>query len=576
MRGFMKTIAGIALAAAMLYGLAGCQPAAESTADVVLVGGTVYTVDSEWQITSAVAIKGNAIIAVGSDAEIEAYVGPETETIDLEGKTVLPGLIDAHAHLMIYSFNLARLNLTGTSGPEEIAEMVRARAAELEPGEWITGRGWDHNTWPDKQFPTHDILDEAAPDNPVVLTRKDGHASWVNSKTMEIAGITRATKPPTGGDILRDSSGDATGIFIDYAEDLVESHIPPLSSEQLADLVEKAVHNCLAVGLTGMHDMAGGPKEMGGGPEHIELIRGLIEEGRFPIRCYFNLADWLENLDEIMAEGHQNYGDGRLIVRSVKCFSDGSLGSRSAAMLEPYTDLATSRGLVISDEAALTDVTIRALKAGFQVTTHACGDRGARNVLNAYEAALKAVPTEDHRLRMEHAQMLAPEDIPRFAELGVIPSMQPTHFTSDTPWVVDRVGEERMKGGYAWRSMLNSGVYIPCGSDFPVENINPMHGFYSAVTRKHQDGTPQEPYYPSHFDEVMTREEVLKGFTIWAAKAAFSEDWLGSLEPGKRADLVVFDRDVMTVEPAQILGAKVILTMVDGEIVYRGGESSAQ
>ena len=576
MKSTARFLTGIALAGMLVTGLAGCQPAADTKADVVLFGGTVYTVDPDWKIATAVAIKGNEILATGSDSEIEAYIGPDTKKIDLAGKAVLPGLIDSHVNLVNYSGSLDSLDLVETTSAEEIAAMVRAKAEEIVPGEWILGYGWDHNVWPGRQFPTFEILDEAAPDNPVLLTRKDGHAGWVNSSAMKLAGITRATQAPSGGEIKRDAAGNPSGVFVDAAMDMVEKSVPPMSHERLANLIEQAVDNCLAVGLTGGHNMSVPPVVLGGELEHIEIIKGMIEEGRFPFRLYFHLSDGLENLDEVMAQGHQNHGDGRLIVRAVKCFADGSLGSRSAAMLDPYTDDPSTSGLVVLDEAQLTDVSIRALKAGFQVTTHACGDRGAQITLNAYEAALKAVPTEDHRLRMEHAQMLAPEDIPRFAQLGVIPSMQPTHFTSDTPWVIDRIGMERVKYAYAWRTMLNTGVYVPCGSDFPVENINPMFGFYSAITRKHQDGTPEEPYYPSHFDEVMTREEVLKGFTIWAAKAAFSEDWLGSLEAGKRADLVVLDRDVMKVEPPEILGTKVVLTMVDGEVVYRGEEDAQQ
>ena len=567
MRASVNSVAVVAAVAALAAFFLACQPAGE-IADKVLFNGMIYTVDPDWKIASAVAIKGNEILATGNDAEMEAFVGPETEKIDLEGKTVLPGLIDAHVHLIGYASSLNSLDLVGTTSAEEIAEMVRAKAAEVGRHVWIVGRGWDQNDWPEKQFPTHEILDEAAPDNPVLLTRIDGHANWANALAMEIAGVTGETESPEGGEIIHGDDGQPTGVFIDNAEMLVGWHVPGLTPERTSELTIKAVNNCLAVGLTCVHDM-------GGGPQQIEIIKGLIDEGKFPFRVYFNLNMKLDNLDELMAAGHQNYGDGRLIVRSVKCFADGALGSRGAAMIEPYSDRPDSTGLIVSSEAELTGIVKRALSAGFQVSTHAIGDNGNRITLNAYEAALAEVPTEDHRLRIEHAQILAPEDIPRFAQLGVLPSMQPTHCTSDLPWAVDRVGLERIKGAYAWRTLLNTGVYIPCGSDFPVEQINPMFGFYSAVTRKHQDGSPQEPYYPSHFDEVMTREEVLKGFTIWAAQAGFAEDWLGSLEPGKRADLVVFDRDVMTVDPPEILGAKVVLTMVDGEIVYRGGEGSA-
>jgi predicted amidohydrolase YtcJ len=547
-------VAGIVLLAALFTAF---QPAPLEQADTILFNGTVYTVSDDWKVASAIAIKGNKILAVGGDEEILALAGPQTKKIDLEGKTVVPGLVDAHAHLTSYAASLDELCLVGTSSAEEIAALVKTKAAEIGPGHWIVGNGWDQNDWPVKEFPTHAVLDDAAPDNPVILTRIDGHAVWANSKAMALTGVSRDTKAPSGGEIIRDGRGEPTGIFVDEAEGLVTKGIPPTPPARLKELVAQAVKNCLAVGLTGIHDM-------GGGPAQIEMFRALIDEGRLPFRIYFNLSAGLPNIDALLAKGPQNYGDGKLIVRSIKCFADGALGSRGAYMLEPYSDRPDSHGLIVTSEEKLTDYAIRALKAGFQVSTHAIGDGGNRIVLNAYEAALKAVPTKDPRLRIEHAQVIAPEDIPRFAQLGVIPSMQPTHCTSDLPWAIDRIGFKRVKGAYAWRTLLDTGVFIPCGSDFPVEQIDPRLGLYAAVTRKHPDGTPVEPYYPEQFQQVMTREEALKGFTIWAAKAAFAESWLGSLEPGKRADLVVFDRDIMKVEPAEILKAKVVITMVDG------------
>ncbi|HUX06216.1 MAG TPA: amidohydrolase [Acidobacteriota bacterium] len=538
-----------------------CQPRVEEQADFILHNGTVYTVSDDWKIASAVAIKGNQVLATGSDDEILAFAGPETQKFDLEGKTVVPGLIDAHAHLTGYASSLDQLNLVGTTSAEEIAGMVGAKAAEVGEGNWITGRGWDQNDWPEKSFPSHTILDQAAPENPVALTRIDGHATWANAKALEIAGVTRGTQAPPGGEIILDQRGNPTGILVDAAQGLIRRHVPPSSPERLKELAVQAVNNCLAVGLTGVHDM-------GGGPAQIEMYKALIEEGRFPFRVYFNLSASLSNLDELLAQGQQNYGDGKFVVRSIKCFADGALGSRGALLLEPYSDRPDSSGLVVNSEEVLTDQATRALRAGFQVSTHAIGDGGNQITLNAYEAALKAVPTEDHRMRIEHAQIIAPDDIPRFAKLGVLPSMQPTHCTSDLPWAIDRVGMERIKGAYAWRTLLNTGVIIPCGSDFPVELIDPRLGLYAAVTRKHPDGTPTEPYYPEQFQEVLTREEALKGFTIWAAYAAFAEDWLGSLEPGKRADLVVFDRDIMKVDPAEILEAAIVMTMVDGQVAY--------
>lgn len=548
------------LAVFMLCPLEAAQ-SPEEKADLLLYNGVIYTVDSEFNIADAIAVRGNKVLAVGTKAEIEKYGSPNSLRIDLNGRAVIPGLIDAHAHIFGYAASLDRIDLFGTKSAEEIAKIVAAKAKEVGPGVWIVGRGWDQNDWPEKKFPTHEILDKAVPDNPVVLTRIDGHANWANAAAMKLGGVTKETKDPPGGEIIRDEQGNPTGVFIDRAEGLVADNIPPTKPARLKVLMTKAIRNCLAVGLTGVHDM-------GGGPSNIAMIKNLIDERNFPFRVYFNLSAGLSNLDELTAKGYINYGDGRLVVRSVKAYADGALGSRGAAMLEPYSDRPESRGLIIMNKEALQNVTERCLKAGFQVSVHAIGDRGNRITLDAYEAALKNVPSPDARLRIEHSQILSPQDIPRFAALKVLPSMQPTHCTSDFPWVFDRVGKERAKGAYAWRRLIDSGVKIPCGSDFPVERINPMLGFYAAITRQHEVGTPAEGYFP---DQRMTREEALRGFTIWTAYAGFAEDWLGSLEPGKRADLVVLDRDIMKVPPLDILKTKVILTILDGKIVHQQG-----
>jgi predicted amidohydrolase YtcJ len=548
--------AAVLIAASSICCSPGASPQGE-TADIILYNGVVYTVDPEFRVVEAVAISGNKVLAVGSLQELEKLAGPDCRKIDLQGKAVVPGLVDAHDHLFGYAASLDRLDLTDTKSAEEIAAKVAAKAEEVGPGAWIVGRGWDQNDWPVKEFPTHHVLDAAAPDNPVVLTRIDGHANWANARAMELGGVTRDTADPAGGEIIRDAEGNPTGVFIDTAESLVARNIPGVKPERLKVLLNKAIQNCLEVGLTGVHDM-------GGGTDNIEMVKNLIDEDNFPFRVYFNLSAELSNLDEILSAGPQDYGDGKLVVRSVKTYADGALGSRGAALLEPYSDRPDSSGLIMNSTEELQAITERCLKAGFQVSTHAIGDRGNRMTLDAYEAALKNVPSEEARLRIEHAQVLAPEDIPRFAELGVLPSMQPTHCTSDFPWALDRLGPERAKGAYAWRSLIDTGVVIPCGSDFPVEKINPMLGFYAAITRQHEDGTPEGGYFP---EQKMTREEALKGFTIWAAYAAFAEDWLGSLEPGKRADLVVLDRDITKVPPREILEARPVLTIIDGRIV---------
>lgn len=554
-----RLVLALGVLGAFIGSLAACAPQQPApAADLVLHNGVIYTVNGEFAVAEAVAVKDGAIVAVGTDEELKDWIAGAERTIDLAGKTVVPGLIDAHAHLAGYAAALDKIDLVDTAGIAEIGEKVAARVAASQPGEWIIGRGWDQNDWEVKQFPTAADLDTYAPDNPVMLTRVDGHAIWANSAAMKMAGVDKNTPAPDGGEIIRDRRGNPTGIFVDNAEGLIANHVPPVPRERMKELMQQAVRNCLAVGLTGNH-------EMGAGPDDLVLIKELIEEDKWPYRYYVLLSSGLPNLDELLAAGAQNVGNDRLVVRGVKAYADGALGSRGAALLAPYSDRPDSSGLVITSKEELQALTERCLTAGFQVCTHAIGDRGNRTVLDAYEGALTATGAADARLRIEHAQIISPEDMGRFKALGVIPSMQPTHCTSDLPWAIDRIGSERITGAYAWRTLLETGVFIPCGSDFPVEGINPIWGFYSAVTRKHQDGTPAEGYFP---EQKMTREEALKGFTIWAAWSGFMEDRVGSIEVGKHADFVVLDRDIMQVPENEILGATVLLTIIDGVTVY--------
>lgn len=538
--------------------LLSCAQPQQKEADLVLHNGVIYTVDNNFSVVEAIAILNDKIVATGSDADLKVYIDSAKEKIDLGGKAVYPGLIDAHAHITGYAQNLDKIDFMDTTSAEQIAAMVAEKAKTLKPGEWITGRGWDQNDWPIKEFPTYQILSEAAPDNPVVLTRVDGHANWANAKAMEIAGVDKSTADPSGGEIIRDNNGNPTGVFIDNAETLITRHVPDMAPERTRELLKKAIANCNAAGLTGVHDM-------GGGPANVEMMKSLIDEDAFPFRVFFNYSTGLKNLDQILAAGIINHGDYKLVAGSIKAFCDGALGSRGAAMLEPYSDRPDSTGLIVDDEDRLAEFATKALENGFQMSVHAIGDKANRMTLNAYERAIKATGKTGARLRIEHSQILAPEDIPRFKELEVLPSMQPTHCTSDMPWAIDRVGEERAKGAYAWRSLLETGVIIPCGSDFPVEKIEPLRGFYSAVTRKHEDGQPENGYFP---DQVMTRQEALKGFTIWAAYSGFMENVVGSLEVGKKADLIIMDRDIMKVPEEKILGSVVLKTFVDGKLVY--------
>lgn len=529
-------------------------------ADLVLRNGKIATVNESFDFAEAVAVRGDTIIAVGDDTEIEKYIGPDTKTIDLDGKLVVPGLIDAHAHMLGYGTSLTELDFRGTTSFSQIVDMVAEKAKKTRPGEWITGNSWDQNDWENVKLPSHETLSQAVPDKPVWLTRVDGHAAIANRKALEIAGITNQTKNPEGGEIIRDSSGKATGVFVDNAMFLVSQYIPDPSSEQIREALAQAARKCCAAGLTEVHDA-------GVSPTIIEHYKYLIDNNELVIRINAMLHP--PGSDDIAGymKDHKlvGYGNNFLTVRSMKLFMDGALGSSGAALFKPYSDRPGYSGLLTTTYEQVLQISRAALETGFQVCTHAIGDRGNRLVLDAYEQALKERPTNDHRFRIEHAQVVTLEDIPRFAALGILPSMQPTHATSDMYWAEDRVGPERIKGAYAWQKFLRNGCIIPCGSDFPVEEINPMLGFYAAITRKDPKGWPEGGWYP---EECMTREQVLRGFTIWAAYAAFQENILGSIEPGKLADMVVLSKDILTVAPEEILSTVPLYTIIGGKIQY--------
>jgi len=529
--------------------------------DWILVNGNIYTVNPRQPKAQALAVRGDRLVAVGSNEQVRALAGPNTRVVDAGGRTVLPGLIDAHVHMLGLGESLASLDLREVASPEAAAQLVRREAARRQPGEWIQGRSWDQNKWPGKEFPTHAPLTAAAPNNPVYLTRVDGHAGWVNRKAMELAGITASTADPSGGRLIRDSAGQPTGVLIDRAQGLVGSKIPPLTPQQLKETLERAARECARLGLTGVHDA-------GAGMNVITAYKELIEEKRFPLRTYAMIGGAGGTLDEYLKRGPEiGYGGGRLTVRSIKMMVDGALGSRGAALLEPYSDEPGNRGLIMLQAAEFQRVCDRALDRGFQVNTHAIGDRGNRLVLDVYEAALlarKEFP-RNHRFRIEHAQILASEDIPRLARLGVIASMQTTHATSDMPWAEARVGPTRVKGAYAWQSVLKSGARLANGSDFPVESPNPLWGLYAAITRQDHKGNPPNGWFP---DQRLSREEALRSFTLDAAYAAFEENEKGSLEVGKLADFVMLSRDVMTLPPADILKTEVLRTVLGGETVY--------
>jgi predicted amidohydrolase YtcJ len=539
--------------------LATAVGAQQQPADLIVTHARIYTVDDAHPFVSALAVRGGRVAFVGSEREALILRGPSTRVIDAAGQTVIPGMIDAHAHLFGLGAFLRNIDLTDTRSYDAIVSRVAARVKDIPAGRWVIGRGWDQNKWGDTRFPTHEALSRVTPNNPVVLERIDGHAVLVNAAAMKAAGVTAATKDPSGGRIERGAGGEPTGVFVDNAMALVDRVIPPLSHDEMRAATLAAVAESNKYGLVGLAD-AGEPRDV------IDVFEELAKAGQFSLRAYVMVGDDSAAIAHYFTRGPQSaLYDGHLWIRSIKLYADGALGSRGAALLDPYTDDPKNSGLLKSAPEHLRDVSIQALKHGFQVATHAIGDRGNRVALDAYEAALKAVPTADHRFRIEHVQVLDHADVPRFAQLGVIPSMQAVHQTSDMYWAPTRLGYARTFGAYAWRSLLNTGVIIPNGSDFPVERVNPLFSFHAAVSRQDDDNWPPGGWFP---EQKMTRDEALKAMTIWAAYAGFQEQLTGSLTPGKYADFVILDRDIMSVPESDILGTRVTATYIGGRAVF--------
>jgi predicted amidohydrolase YtcJ len=530
---------------------------------MLLVDGTVYTVNDRQPQAEAIAIHNGMIVGVGTTEQITAGFKAE-KVIHLDGKPVYPGFIDSHAHVEGLGAALVNLNLLGTTSVEQIQQIIRERMKSLPNGTWIRGRGWDQNRWMNKDFPTHEMLDVVAGEVPVYLNRVDGHAVWVNKKVLDLANITRATRDPEGGKIVRDRSGKPTGVFIDNAVDMLHRVLPSANLEERTEAVQRAIQECVRVGLTEVHDM-------GAGLEIIGIYKKLIHEKKFPFRMYVAVDGLGEAWNHYAIAGPETSGyDGRLAVRALKLYADGALGSRGAALIEPYSDDPLNRGLTLTTFDTLLSAARQAIERNFQMCIHAIGDRGNNIALNVYEKAFteRGVNGKKLRFRIEHAQVLEPTDISRFNKLGVLPMMQPTHCTSDMYWVESRLGPKRLEGAYAWRSLINQGSIVPVGSDFPVESPNPLWGFYAAITRQDHKGWPDGGWRAA---ERMTREEALKAFTIWAAFSSFEENMKGSIEVGKVADIVVLSDDIMKVEPASILQAQVEATIINGEIVYSSG-----
>jgi predicted amidohydrolase YtcJ len=543
--------------------VAGTLQSAEP-ADVVFYNGKIYTLVDGPSTVEAVAVRDGRVVFAGSRQGCRPLEGEKTRRLDLGGGTMIPGLVDAHAHLRGLGRYLAQLKLETITSRAGVRDAVRETQKTTPPGRWIQGRGWDQNDWEVKQFPTYRDLDGTNA-NPVYLRRVDGHASWVNRKAMEICGITRDTPDPDGGRIVRDKNGDPTGVFIDNASDLISDNIPEPSPEELDDWMLSAIRHCNERGLTGIHDA-------GITEEDIESLERLFERGELSFRVYCMLSTEEEDLafaERAVRAGPRVTAGGRVVVRAIKLYADGALGSRGAAMIEPYSDDPGNRGLLVDPPEELERLSRLAIENGFQVCTHAIGDRGNRIILDVYEKVLSNHPggSGGPRFRVEHAQIVSADDIPRFARLGVTPSMQPTHCTSDMYWAQDRVGPDRIRGAYAWRSYLDDNNHMPLGSDFPVEGADPLWGIYAAVTRQDKKGWPDGGWYP---EQRMTALEAVRGFTREAAWAGFQETDLGTIEVGKWADFTVVDRDILTVAPAEILKTRVTRTVVEGAIVYRG------
>jgi predicted amidohydrolase YtcJ len=533
--------------------------AQSATAELIVHNARIYTVDRMHPVARAMAVRGGRIVFVGAERGAMALHGGGTRVVDLQGKTVIPGMVDAHAHLAGLGTSLRIVNLVGTRSVDDVIARVAARAKEVPRGSWILGRGWDQNDWPDTRFPTHEALSRALPDHPVYLTRVDGHAAFVNEAALRAASIEADTPDPDGGRILRGANGAATGVLVDRAQLIVNRVIPPPSRQEQRASILAAVREANRWGLTGIHDA-------GVARATIDLYEELAKAGEYTLRNYVMVANDSADIGHYLARGPQSgLYDGHLWIRSIKVVADGALGSRGAALLEPYSDDAGNSGLEVTPARRIRAIAIQALRRGFQVNTHAIGDRANRTALDAYAAALAEVPVADHRFRVEHAQILHHEDIPRFSELGVIPSMQASHQTSDMYWAGNRIGSGRLLGAYAWRSLLDLGNIIPNGSDFPVEAVNPLISFHAAVSRQDANDWPAGGWFP---EQRMTREEALESMTIWPAYAAFQERELGSLSVGKYADFVVLDQDIMRVAPSAILATRVLATYIGGRAVY--------
>lgn len=532
-----------------LFAITSCQQK-DYDADILLKNGVVYTVDKNFTTADAFVVKGGKIIAVGSADTLEKKYKAR-KVVDLQGKPVYPGLIDAHAHFYQYGLSLQNASLVGTNSWDAVCDTVVSFAAKNTEG-WIIGRGWDQNDWPEKKFPNKQRLDSLFPVRPVILTRVDGHAAIVNQAALNIAGIKPGQKI-TGGDI-ETINGKLTGMLLDNAVGIVTRKIPTPNDQQTEAALLDAQRNCFAVGLTTVDD-CGLPYTM------VSTIEQLQHKGTLKMRMYVMLADRPESYDYLFKRGV--FKTPGLNVRAFKVYADGALGSRGACLLADYSDQKNWRGFLLSNPQHFEEIAQKLADKGFQMCTHAIGDSANRAILKIYAKVLKG--KNDRRWRIEHSQVIAPEDFKLFGEYNIIPSVQPTHATSDMNWADQRLGAKRLKGAYAYKQLLEQNGWLPLGTDFPVENINPLYTFYAAVERKDLKGEPAKGFQK---ENALTREQALRGMTIWAAKANFEETEKGSIEVGKYADFVVLDKDIMKIPGAELPGVKVLKTYVNGDNVY--------
>ena len=553
----------LAVACALVAVTAACGPSVEP-ADLVLQGGKIVTVDEAVPEAEALAVRGDRIVALGGDDEIVAYIGEGTEVVDLAGQLAIPGFIEGHGHFLGVGGAQMQLRLADAKNWDEIVALVAVAVAEAQPGQLIRGRGWHQEKWdplPEPNvggFPLHDQVSEVSPDHPVILTHASGHATFANARAMELSGVTRETPDPEGGEVLRDVRGNAIGVFTETAGRLLRGASADATPPSPRRQAELAVEEALRKGITSFQDA-------GSSFATVDLLKEMVDDGSLGIRLWVMLRESNESLAERGAEYRMvGYGDERLTVRAIKRSIDGALGSRGAWLLEPYSDSPDSAGLNTTAVESIEETAAWAIANDFQVCVHAIGDRANRETLDIFQAAFEANPDKaDLRWRDEHTQHLHPDDIPRFGELGVVASMQGVHCTSDAPYVVARLGEQRAEeGAYVWKTLIDSGAVVSNGTDAPVEDVSPLASYYSTVSRKLSDGSV---FYP---DQRLSRFEALQTYTINAAYAAFEEEIKGSLAVGKLADITVLSQDIMTIPEDEIPATEIVHTIVGGRVMY--------